>query len=281
MKRYRLHWSSFDTRATILNFEIQDEWDEMTKKSWIDNKNGIIQGLKLQYWEVSIEVKITNFKEFWTMPLSVIYYHNSFFFQIREAFVMGAYYPALTWVCSLGERILNHLINELKDDFKSYTALKGYKNVYKKSVFKSDDWESMIDILAEWKVFEKNVVDKFLQLKDIRNIKAVHFNIEMEDINKLREVTLDSIKLMCEIIDLQFWWLGSDKKWLIEWTAGVFFIKKSYESDPFVKNIIIPNCVLVGNMHRIETINWRFIFIDDYPYSIGEITDEEFAKSYL
>lgn len=281
MKRYKLHWWSFDTRANILNMQIQDSWEINVKNLWYENKTNIEFWLKKEYWEFNFEQKLKNFKDFWVLPLSIIYYHNNFFAQIRNSFVLGAYYPSLTWVCSLWERILNHLINWLKDDFKSDTNLSFYKDVYKNNEFKSDNWEKMLDILNYWNIFETWVSDSFLKLKEIRNRKAVHFNKEIEDNEKIRETTLDAIKYMSNIIDLQFCWLWNNKKWLIEKTRWVFFIKKEYESNSFVKNIIIPNCLLVWNNHKVETINWRLHIIDDFDYWELEISDEDFSKPYL
>ncbi len=280
MKRYRLHWWNFDTRANILNINILDEREDIVKESWLNNQRDIILWLKLQYWEINFEQKLNNFKDFWGMPLSVIYFHNSFFLQIRESFIIWWYYPSLTWVCSLWERILNHLVNWLKNDFRSDTDLKYYKDVYSKLEFKSDNWEKMIEILDYWEIFDDWVSEIFLKLKDIRNKKAIHFNVEIENNQKLREITLEAIKYIYGIIDLQFWWIWKNKKWLIEWTKWAFFIKKEYENNPFVKNIIIPSCILVWNKHRVEYINWKLVIIDNNEYENIEITDEEFAKFY-
>jgi len=48
----------------------------------------------------------------------VIAYHNSFLRRVRDAFASGNYYPALTAGCALGERILNHLILDLREEFR-------------------------------------------------------------------------------------------------------------------------------------------------------------------
>lgn len=86
----------------------------------------------------------------------------------------------------------------------------------------------MLQILYYREIFEKWVFEKFKELKEIRNTKAVHFNSEIDNIFELRSITLHSIKLLHDIINLQFWFKWS-KEWLIENTKGAFFIKKSYK----------------------------------------------------
>ena len=56
-------------------------------------------------------------------------------------------YPALTGACALGERILNYLILNLRDDFHSTPE---YKQVYRKDSF--DQWDAPINALASWGV---------------------------------------------------------------------------------------------------------------------------------
>ncbi len=79
--------------------------------------------------------------------------------QIRRSFIIGSYYPALTGACSLGERILNHLILTFKEDYKWSLE---YKKVYDKKSF--DDWSLPIGILSKWGILLPAVVKKFKTL---------------------------------------------------------------------------------------------------------------------
>lgn len=54
-------------------------------------------------------------------------------------------YPALVGACALGERILNHLILDLRG---AYAHTPEYKRVHRKDSF--DDWRVPIDTLAAW-----------------------------------------------------------------------------------------------------------------------------------
>src|SRR3972149_6553409 len=92
-----------------------------------------------------VDPKKENFIAIDSKPFSILAFHNRFFEQIRTSFIIGSYYPALTGACALGERILNHLILTLRDDFKNSPE---YKKIYRKKSF--DDWDVPISILASW-----------------------------------------------------------------------------------------------------------------------------------
>jgi hypothetical protein len=76
---------------------------------------------------------------------TVLAYHNQFFDQARRSFVIGAYYPALVSACALGERILNHLILDLRGFYKNKPE---YRQVYRKESF--DNWQIPVDTLEAW-----------------------------------------------------------------------------------------------------------------------------------
>jgi len=269
MKRYRVFQISFDSRATILNTKIEDDWEEHVKDLWTNNKNEITNSLKNEYGSFLFEQKMIDFLEFNALPFSVIAYHNKFFKQIRDSFVIGAYYPALTATCTLGERILNHLILDLREDYKNTAQ---YKEVYSKKSF--DNWDKVISILDEWKVLLPDVVNKFNELKSLRNF-SIHFNPDTDILE--RNLALQSISLLREIIIGQFGW--GNQPWFIPNIPGAIYLKKEAEEWPFVKKFIIPNCMYVGYKHRFENngSGW-FNVIDNNDYEDKEITDDEFRE---
>ena len=174
MKRYRIYFQDFDSRANLLNWKIEDFWDENLKKLHRESKKAVREGLIEQFGAASHEIKERNFIDFGAVPMSVLAYHNRFFRQIQNAFVVGGYYPALTGACSLGERILNHLVLALRN---SYKATPEYKRVWNKESF--DDWTLPIDTLRAWGVFRPEVVDVFMKFRQIRN-NAIHFRAETD-----------------------------------------------------------------------------------------------------
>ena len=267
MKRYRIIITDFDTRANILSIEIKKEWKTRIKESWIENKQKITAGLVSYFGELHSPMKINNFVELGDKPLSVIAFHNNFFEQIRIAFVMGAYYPALTGSCALGERILNHLLLIFREDYKKAPE---YKKIYKKK--QVDNWDLLIQVLSAWNVLLPNVATKFGELKQIRN-KAIHFRPETD--RNDRELALEAINTLRDIISGQFSGWGTHP-WFFS-IPGEIYIKKEWENKPFINKVYLPNCTLVGPYHVVESIVPNWVIKDDYKYDNKEITDEMFC----
>ncbi|MDX9975479.1 MAG: hypothetical protein RBU21_21010 [FCB group bacterium] len=269
MKRYRVIAFDFDSRAYFLREHIETEWEQRVRENWIENRNKIMQGLIAEFGEIAYPMKINNFIEMGLKPFSVVAFHNRFFDQARKAFVVGAYYPALTGVCALGERILNHLVLCLREHFRSTSE---YKRVYRKASF--DAWDLPIGVLEAWGVLQPDTVARFHALKTIRN-DNIHFRYET-DYND-RQYALQAITEMTEIIKCQFAAEGP-LPWFIPRTKGTVYIKKEWETHPFIREVYLPSCVLVGPRHRMEHRNGHWSVVDDEEYEDREITDEEFVS---
>lgn len=268
MKRYRVLGLDFDTRATILKTEIQDTWASNIKDLWKQNKENIMEELMAQHGAFGYHAKLKNFVDMGPAPVSVIAFHNKFLRQVRESFVIGSYYPSLTGACALGERMLNQLLLRLRNYYKSTSA---YKNICRKDSF--DNWDLAIDTLESWGVLLPGVPDAFRTLKETRN-KSIHFNPEI-DTND-RELALTAIEQLSKTIQLQFAGFGT-QPWFIPNTRGAAFVCKSQEGIPFVKEVILPNCVLVGPLYMLEQKNGRWLVHDNHKYESREVSDEEFA----
>jgi hypothetical protein len=180
---------------------------------------------------------------------------------------MGAYYPALTAACSLGERILNYLILTLREDFKQTPE---YKRVYGKDSF--DNWDLAIDTLAAWDVLLSDATIEFRKLRDQRT-EAIHFRPEV-DTND-RALALAAIRSLSSIVGSQFGAFGP-QPWFITTIPGEIYIRKDWENRPFVRRVYLPNCRLVGPHHRIESL-WP-LSIKEGPWDGPEITDERFSE---
>lgn len=270
MKRYRLFNFDLDSRASVLGLKIREEWGENVKNLHIENKKKVEELFRKEFGELNWEEKSRNIQDLGSSPISIIAFHNKFFKQVRDSFVIGSYFPSLTGVCSLAERILNYLVLVLRTD---YSSTPEYKKIYKQKSF--TDWDLMIDTLKTWDILLPNVIANFKDLKMIRNNNAIHFdpNIEQKD----RNLALKAIRLMSEIIGSQFGFYGT-QPWFITNTKGSFYIKKSWESKPFIKRIYIPNCVYVGPFHTVTmTTEIKMKTVDKYPYENKEVTDEEFV----
>jgi hypothetical protein len=158
----------------MLGEAIQESWEPQVQEQWRENRRRITEAILAEYGPLHGEVKIRNFVDFGRIPFSVFAFHNRFVEQIRASFVGGGYYPALTGACALGERILNHLIILLRDDFR---ATPQYKRVHAKNSF--DNWDLAIDTLNAWNVLLPEVVTAFRELRVIRG-RAIHFRPELD-----------------------------------------------------------------------------------------------------
>jgi hypothetical protein len=276
MKRYRVFGMDFDFRANLLKTDIDPNWEEHVKVLNRRNQMNVVAGLVNEYGSLGFDEKIDNFVEFGPLPFSVIAFHNKFLRQVRVAFVSGAYYPALTGACALGERILNHLLILLRGYYRNTPE---YKEVYAKESFQN--WKGAIDTLAAWQVILPDVVDSYRNLAAVRN-DAIHFRPETDQNDRL--LALEAIRLLSDIIGNQFSAFGT-QPWFIPGIRGASFITKEAEQQPFVKEIYIQsqNCLLVGPFHKVTTDtdadgHIRFHVADDHLYDDREILDQEFVE---
>lgn len=268
MKRYRvIHWD-FDSRPYLLEMKIQDNWDEEVKKSHQNSKDNIIRGLIEEFGLHRFNIKCNNYIELGAKPFSIIAFHNRFYEQVRTSFVMEAYYPALTAACALGERILNHLILTLRDDYKSTPE---YKSVHGKDSF--DNWERPIKALENWEILLPETARAFRELKQKRN-DALHFRPDVD--HNDREFALSAITSLKTIIEKQFSGFGI-APWFITDIAGEVYIKKDWEANPFIKKIYLPNCFYAGYKHKIQSLMPELVVNDNFEYEEKEISDEEFT----
>lgn len=270
-RRHLSYSMDFDNRAHLFK-EPGDGWTEQARRNHLDNRERIKAGLAQEFGSDQLDKKIENFVEIGSKPFSVIAYHNRFYDQTRRAFVIGAYYPALVSACALGERILNHLILDLRDFYKKTPE---YKQVYRKDSF--DNWRVPIDTLEAWSVMRPKACTDFRALMTLRN-RSIHFNINTYA--NLREDALAAILHMREIIDQQFTAFG-DRPWFINGTKGHLFIRREWEANPFIRTYYLPNCPFVGPYFAISfDEGLRPQFHDHSDYGDGDWTDEEFAAAY-
>jgi hypothetical protein len=273
MRRFRTLPGDFDARCYGLE-PVQDQWEDQVKELHIENQARTIEGLKAEFGMWNFERKMADFIAIGVKPFSVQSYHNAFFDQARRAFVQGAYYPALIGACALGERILNHLVLDLRDDF-SHTP--EYADVASDTTF--SNWRRMLVALSAWDVIDPDVAALFRTLSGLRH-RSVHFNPKTYD--SAREDALNAITTLRDILQKQFSAFGP-QRWFMPGTPGVCFIAKDYEENPFVKRFITPSAVYVGPLHNIRITDgggWQFV---DWPpdvYGDGEISDEQYRQVF-
>jgi len=269
-RRHLSYTLDFDTRAMLFEQEPGDDWSEEQVRRHNESRERMRQGLAAQFGEQALERKVADFVAIKSKPFSILAYHNQFFEQVRAAFVLGAYYPALVGACALGERILNHLILDLRS---AYSGTPDFKRVHRKDSF--DDWRVPIDTLEAWEVLVSEAASEFRSLMVLRH-RSIHFNISTYA--TLREDALAAILHLREIIEAQFGAFGL-KPWLIRGTAGLMFICKDWEDRPFIRAYHARSCPFVGPYVGIG-FEGGLQYFDHHDYGDGDWSDEEFAAAY-
>jgi hypothetical protein len=272
MKRYRVGVFDFDSRPLILGMDIKDEWEEQVKAQNRANRERVREEYLCEYGPRWGEQKLRNILDLKAKPLSVLAFHNKFMEQVRDAFIIGAHYPALVAACALGERILNHLVLLLRGDF---SATPEYKRAYNKDSF--DNWAIPISALEAWGVLLPDASEAFRALETARH-RSIHFDPATERGD--RSLALDAIGHLNRIVSVQFGAFDL-QPWFIAGVPGESYIKKSAEALPFVKRVYLPNCVLVGPRHTIAGVGARFEVQDAFDYETRDISDEEFKDLRL
>lgn len=272
MRRYRVMSGPFDTRAHILVQVIDAEWEPAVQRQWRENQRAVREGLIVQYGIADYERKLADFLALGVEPFSVVAFHNTFFRQSRDAFVVASYYPALTSACALGERVLNHTVRTLRDSFRHTDE---YKEVHGKASF--DNWPRVVRVLEAWDVLLPDATDAFRRLKQQRDA-ALHFRPDTD--TNARELALAALTTLREIIEGQFGAL-TPKPWYMSDTPGETFIRASSQDDPFVREVILPSpsALLVGPRHELEAdpaaqIGFVLVDVGDAGPEVG--SDEEF-----
>lgn len=275
MKRYRVIQMDFDSTPYILSMNIDDSWEPTVQELHRKNKKESEQQLVDQYGILNSDIKLQNYIDLGAAPFSVIAFHNNFLRQIRGAFVIGAYYPALTGACTLGERILNHLIRALRDD---YSDKPEYKLVRSRESFAN--WNMMTNVLSSWDILRLEAVGEFRSLEELRN-RVIHFDPAVD--GDARTPALEAIHILSRAIDLQFGAFGNHP-WFIPNTLGACFIKKSAEKLPFIRKIYLPNCALVSPRHQIDLdlteAGVQVSVIDSDTDGESDDNDEEFCRIF-
>jgi len=270
MKRYRICAFDFDARANLLN-QPTEGWSEEAKANLKKQIQQIEQEIINEFGTIDKIAKIKRFKEIGAKSLSIIAHHNFLHNQIRSAYVQGNFYPALTSACALGERILNHLVLDLREDYDDGSEEPNeHSGIF--TCKSCSSWNLMINTLTRWGIFNSNIKNLFKELSKKRH-KSLHFN--EGTINNLGDESLGTIKILQEIIQKLFPAFGGD--YFIP-TKGETYLKKELESKPFFKKYYLPNSKLVSPYHKVIKVRPRFIIEDIDNVEDKEVSDNQFIK---
>ena len=149
------------TRETLANEKIPAE-----------HKEHIIERIKERHGTYDHEVKLKRYLDLKPPNFMVVPDYVNLLNEIRDSYVSGYLYAALTASCCLGERILNTLII----NFRYYHKKSRQYNWAKRSD-SFTDWKQCIDTLLEWKVFSNDIAKDFRDLLDIRHAGCANLKL--------------------------------------------------------------------------------------------------------
>ncbi len=222
---YKVLNFSFDARVNNLREHIPDK-----------HKETLLNDFKSQWGERDFNIKIERYIKLDLAYIGISEEYYDLLQPVISSYCCGYFYPAMTSAGALGERILNRLILNLRDYYKSS---KHYKKIYRKDSF--DQWEYPIEVLKDWDVITEDVANLFLKLKQYRN-DSIHYN---EGYN-FEKNSHDAIKTLANIIDLQFNYIKRrDLFWSFD-VPGEILLRTEKVNVPFVKEFVLPHCALIG-----------------------------------
>lgn len=250
---YRVLNFSFDARVNSLREHIPDKHKEV-----------MLNDFRIQWGEKDFDSKIARYIKLDLAYIGISEEYYELLQPIISSYCCGYFYPAMTSAGALGERILNRLIIKLRDYYKSS---KHYKKIYRKDSF--DQWEYPVEVLKDWDVISEEVADLFLNLKQYRN-DSIHYN-EGYDFEKNSH---NAIKTLANIINLQFNYMTrNDLFWVFD-VPGEILLKTEKINIPFIKEFVLPHCVLIGPYCE-PTTNPP---VKTKKYPLKPFSDEEFIE---
>jgi hypothetical protein len=273
-RRYRPVPTTFDYRANVINLTIEDNWTTEIQQQWRDMKDSATATLLTDLGVNESDRKVADYLALGPPPESFAFEHVPALKQVRSAFMHGDYYPALVGASTLGERIFNQLIRDLRDDFRDHAGTP-------RKIRNTDihtDWRTAIQALHRWGVLSDQLAGTYESLRQLRNA-VVHFNPGLDA--TAREPALEAVAAVQTIIAAVFAISGGAPRF-IDGTSGGSFIARDAETHPVVRRVILPHCALVSPAHRLypaEPDGRRFIVFDDADYDPTPLSDTEFAAA--
>ncbi|MFH1559910.1 MAG: hypothetical protein ABID84_00640 [Chloroflexota bacterium] len=258
MKRWRL------LRNTWIDTRRNSFLPGMSRAEEAVMRHELRQELEIEFGARDIDAKVERFLEASPPWIRPIWPNLNPEHEIYNAYVLGAYYPALVGACCLGEAILNELVVRLREHFKNTPS---YKKVYRKDSFQ--DWDLAISVLLEWEVFDTTLADSYRQLSTLRK-QAAHPKVLSDVQSKSKE----ALKLYSGMMNKLF---GPGEN-VVFWCPGEMYIKREKETDPLVIEFFIPSCDYVGFKHTIRLVNGGMQYVDFDDYEDKFVDDAEFRR---
>jgi hypothetical protein len=267
IRRYRLMPAFFDASHHAL-IEAGDDWPDAVKDQHNENRATAIDRLRHAHGEDRLEQVVQNAMDLGSDPWSVLAWHNQLWLDVKHTFLTCCYYSAAVAAGALGERVVNHLLIDLADD---YATAADRSVIFAKQ---SPTFGRALTVLRRWAVLEPAAQRHFERLRDLRN-GLVHFDAALY--SDLRSRSLEAVSSLRDALDAQFGVFVERR--LIPNTPGELYLKRAVEDEPFVRHYVLPLALHVGPRHTIEphAESGYWVVDIDLPVDTVEDSDEQFV----
>jgi hypothetical protein len=253
-RRYRLVSFQVDGRRGIHGAQVA--------KSLADDDQ---KRLEDTFGSRDFEAKFRRWKNIAYPPIGLIDEYPEKIEQIINTYSMGYAYPAVTSSCCLAERILNRLVLRCRDHFKAHPE---YRRIYRNQSF--DDWGRMLGLIEDWQLISAKAMGHFRTLMPIRH-QTIHYN-DAYDFEAVAEAVInDLIGAISEIFGV----MNRSDIYLLFNVPGEVWLRSQAESQPFVKEFVIPHCY---RAHAVHDIDLASRLITERLGRVGPLTDGEFVE---
>jgi len=258
-RRFKLSLFIVDSRRNILkNDDIKNLSDIQTQ---------LKEGLKKELGSDNFEQKFKRWLSIDYPSLGISEEYISLLNFCINSYCIGHFFPSMTSTGALIERILNRLVLRLR---KYHSDHPKYSKFSKKDSFQN--WDFIIPLLEEWEILpNEKSIKQLNKLKEYRN-KSIHYTENYDFETK----SFEMLKLACEFIDSL--WSVFERTDIFFNAPGEFYVKKSGEEIPFVKEFIIPMCVPVSAHHQIDKKTNHLVEVQPY---FEKLTDHEFRNKRI
>ncbi|MFA9444452.1 hypothetical protein [Egicoccus sp. AB-alg6-2] len=210
--------------------------------------------------------KEQDFVELGQAPWIVVFDGSDEVQEVRNTFASGNYRAAAGAAGALGERFLNMLVRDLREEFPPASVQLARRW--------SSKWQPLVRALEDWGVFTEDLAAAAMRLAALRNM-ALHRGFASDGRSEAMEAH-GILRTLMEGV------LGGlpPTRWFIQHHAHEPLIAEEYEAHPVVQVYYAPQSAYVGPWHKLDFEpapgGMRVVVHDSHEYADVSISDDEF-----
>ena len=256
---------NLDRRYRLMNFYVNTVRGLYINPALKKHAESNTEHLKAVLGQENFEQKFARWLKIQYPPLGLIDEYPEKIEQIINAYSSGYFYPAVTSACCLAERILNRLVLQTRNHFRSHHH---YKKMYRNKSF--DNWRNMITIIGDWQLIPAKAISIMKELEPIRQ-QSIHYN-ETFDFEKIGSEAIN--KLIAAITEI-FGVINRTDIYLVFDVPGEIWVRHDAQELPFVREFVLPHCYYA---HAVHDVDFDVKKITERLGKLGTLTDKEFVR---